>query len=135
MPLRSSDPARPGGRGPASGAIGEGHAAAHLERRGLSVIARNVRSRGGEIDLIAFDGSTLVFTEVKCARVHPGRPSPVPLARLGAAQRLRLRRLAVRWLSETPARPRARTIRFDAIGVLIDGHGRLLALEHVEGAW
>jgi putative endonuclease len=40
-------------------------AARHLERRGLRVIRRNFRVRGGEIDLICRDGKTLVFVEVR----------------------------------------------------------------------
>ncbi len=123
--------------GNAIGARGEDLAAAHLERLGLRVIARNVRVAAGEIDLIAFDGSTLVFAEVKSARLRGATPGSgsTPLARLGTAQRRRLRRLAVRWLAETPERPRARTIRFDAIGVLMDRSGALARLDHVEGAW
>jgi putative endonuclease len=122
------------GSGPLIGRCGERLAAAHLERLGLRVIARNVRVGAGEIDLIAFDGRTLVFAEVKTARARRGAPG-VPLERLGVAQRMRLRRAAVRWLAESPARPAARAIRFDAIGVLIDGRGRLVGLEHLEGAW
>jgi putative endonuclease len=119
------------------GARGEELAAAHLERLGLRVIARNVRLGAGEIDVIAFGGSTLVFAEVKTARSRSGArtPATAPLERLGAPQRVRLRRLAARWLAEAADRPRARTIRFDAIGVLIDGDGRLLRLDHLEGAW
>ncbi len=84
----------------------------HLERLGLRVLARNVRLGPGEIDLIAFDGATLVFAEVKTARTRAGTgPSgATPLERLRPAQRLRLRRLAVRWLAEAPARPSARSI-------------------------
>jgi putative endonuclease len=123
--------------GNAIGARGEDLAAAHLERLGLRVIARNVRVTAGEIDLIAFDGSTLVFVEVKSARSRGAahRSGAAPLARLGTAQRRRLRRLAVRWLAETPQRPRAKTLRFDAIGVLMDHRGALARLDHVEGAW
>jgi putative endonuclease len=120
----------------AIGARGEDLAATHLERLGLRVIARNVHVAAGEIDLIAFDGDTLVFVEVKSSCSSPGRGSTgVPLARLGTAQRRRLRGLAVRWLAETPQRPGARTIRFDAIGVLMDRRGALTRLDHVEGAW
>lgn len=43
----------------------EALAARHLERRGLRVIERNFRIRGGEIDLICRDGQTLVFVEVR----------------------------------------------------------------------
>ena len=47
------------------GKAGENRAAQALESAGLSIIARNFRSRTGEIDIIALDGDTLVFAEVK----------------------------------------------------------------------
>jgi len=47
------------------GEIGENLAARELERRGYAVLARRYRRRGGEIDIIAADGRTLVFVEVK----------------------------------------------------------------------
>src|ERR1044072_3413935 len=47
------------------GRAGEQHAAAHLERRGLTVVVRNHRTRWGEIDLIAVDDRRIVFCEVK----------------------------------------------------------------------
>ncbi len=121
----------------AIGARGEDLAASHLERLGLRVIARNVRVGAGEIDLIAFGGSLLVFVEVKTARDRSARHGScsTPLARLGTVQRRRLRRLAVRWLADTPQRPSATTIRFDAIGVLVDRRGDLARLDHIEGAW
>jgi putative endonuclease len=52
---------------PSSGAgkKGEDRAAAVLEAAGMSIIARNFRSRQGEIDIIAREGETIVFTEVK----------------------------------------------------------------------
>lgn len=121
----------------ALGRLGEGLAAAHLERRGFLVLARNVRTRHGEIDLVAFDGRTLAFVEVKTRRLRgPAAepPSPGPLDGLRVEQRLRLRRLAGAWLSEA-ARPPAREIRFDAIGVLLGSDLRLLRLDHLEGAW
>ena len=39
------------------------------------------------------------------------------------------------WLSERRERPRVPNLRFDAIGVTLDGAGRLVALEHLEGAF
>lgn len=103
------------------------------------MLARNVRTREGEIDLIAFDGQTraLVFVEVKTRTARAGhvRPDQQPLPALRPAQRRRLRRLALAWLREDEQRPSARTIRFDAIGVILDGRGRLLSLDHIEGAW
>lgn len=47
------------------GAAGEQLAADYLHRRGLTLVERNFRVRGGEIDLICRDGKTLVFVEVR----------------------------------------------------------------------
>lgn len=47
------------------GSEAEALAAAYLERHGLSVIERNFRVRGGEVDLICRDGTALVFVEVR----------------------------------------------------------------------
>jgi putative endonuclease len=129
-----------GGRRRALGRLGEDLAARHFGRLGFTILGRNVRTRAGEIDLIAFDGRTLVFAEVKTRRTgaRDGRahPDQEPLSGLRHRQRARLRRLAVAWLSdEDRTRPSARTIRFDAVGVLVDGRGRLVRLDHLEGAW
>lgn len=50
------------------GAAAEDLAAAFLARRGLAIVERNYRCRGGEIDLIARDATTLVFVEVRYRR-------------------------------------------------------------------
>lgn len=47
------------------GKIGEDLACRELERRGYAILARRYRRRGGELDIIARDGRTLVFVEVK----------------------------------------------------------------------
>ncbi len=108
----------------------------HLARRGFSVIARNFRTRFGEIDLVAFDGDVLAFVEVKTRRQQRLDRGCPPLESLGPLQRNRLRRVAAAWLSESgTGGRRPRVIRFDAIGVTVDGRGRLLRLDHLEGAW
>ena len=124
----------------ALGRRGEDLAGEHLQRLGFRVLARNVRTRAGEIDLIVCDGRTLVFAEVKTRTARTGaRPSAdhEPLAGLRARQRRRMRRLALAWLSATDRRdrPAVQTIRFDAVGVTLDARGLLLRLDHVEGAW
>ena len=48
-----------------AGATAEELAARHLERHGLTILERNYRCRGGEIDLVARDGPLLVFVEVR----------------------------------------------------------------------
>ena len=113
------------------GQAGEQLAAAHLERRGFRIVARNHRTRFGELDLIGFDGRTLVFAEVKTRRAGSGSPWDA----LDAAKCRQVRRMARAWLSETPDRPRSSELRFDAIGVVIDPRGRLVRLDHLEAAF
>jgi putative endonuclease len=114
------------------GRAGEDAAAAHLERLGLDVLARNHRTRFGELDVIAWDGETLVFCEVKTGRAG-ARTSPWD--NLSPPKRDQVRRMAAAWLAETADRPRAAELRFDAIGVTFDARGRLVALDHLEGAF
>jgi putative endonuclease len=133
-PSKAADPRLTLGR------RGEELAAEHLHRLGFYPLGRNERTRYGEIDMVAFDGRTLVFAEVKTRRVdaRPGGPRPdqQPLHWLRPRQRIRLRKLATAWLTdEKHIRPTAHTIRFDAIGVMIDSKNRLLRLDHIEGAW
>jgi putative endonuclease len=113
------------------GRSGEQLAAEHLERRGFAILARNHRTRWGELDLIAADAQRIVFCEVKTRRVGASGP----FDGLRAAQCRRLRRMAAAWLAEHGDRPRTPELRFDAIGVTIDARGQLVALEHLEGAF
>lgn len=112
------------------GRAAEDLAAKHLERLGYRVVARNHRTRFGEIDVIAIDGDTLVFAEVK-ARRGAGRPWDS----LHERKRRQVRRMAAAYLAEVPDRPRADDLRFDAIGVTVDAAGALVALDHLEGAF
>lgn len=65
---RAGSPARPGDRRRQTGLIGEEIAAAHLRTLGYEIVARNVRTRYGELDIVARDGGCLVFVEVKTRR-------------------------------------------------------------------
>ena len=115
------------------GQIGEKLAAEHLVRRGYRIIERNYRTRWGELDIIAYDGRTLAFCEVKTLRTSDEQRSPLESIR--ANKRMRIRRMATRWLVQRTDRPRADQLRFDAIGVTVDPSGRLARLEHLEGAF
>jgi putative endonuclease len=112
------------------GALGEQLAAEHLERLGYRIVARNHRTRFGELDLVACDDDTLVFCEVKTRR---GRGEPWDALHDG--KRRQVRRMARAYLAEARDRPRTARLRFDAIGVAIDARGRLTRLEHVEDAF
>ena len=112
------------------GQQGEQVAAEHLERLGYEIVARNHRTRFGEIDLVAADADTIVIVEVKTRR---GRGSPWDA--LHERKRRQVRAMGLAYLSTVPGRPRRRNLRFDAIGVTIDHHGRLTGLDHLEGAF
>jgi putative endonuclease len=113
------------------GRAGEAAAEAHLRALGFRVLDRNHRTRRGELDLVCFDGTTLVFCEVKARRAGSGTPWDA----LGVPKRRRVRALAAAWLAERRDRPRAEQLRFDAIGVVIDARGRMVRLDHLEAAF
>jgi putative endonuclease len=112
------------------GRIGEQLAAEHLERLGYEIVARNHRTRYGEIDLVAADSRTLVIVEVKTRR---GAGSPWDA--LDERKRRQVRRMGFAYLNDVADRPRRTNLRFDAIGITIDAAGRLAALDHLEGAF
>jgi putative endonuclease len=102
-------------------------AAAHFQVRGFTVIARDHATRYGVVDLVATEDDTLLFASVAVCRPGTrsyGDPIPVPP---------RMRRRAAAWLAANP-RPRTSEIRFDAIAVVVDTHGRLVSLSHGENA-
>ncbi|GLT23171.1 UPF0102 protein [Zoogloea oryzae] len=98
------------------GAAAEALAARHLEQHGLTIIARNVRCRGGEVDLIADDGRSLVFVEVRLRK--NGRFGGAA-ASITASKQQRVILAAQHWLAGDGRRHANRACRFDAI--LLDG--------------
>jgi putative endonuclease len=123
-----------------TGRRGEELAAARLERLGYAIVERNFRTREGEIDLIASRARTLVFCEVKALVARPGGPSAgpaTPLEAVGPAKRSQVRRIARAWLAAQRGGRTGgwRSLRFDAIGVLLSPHGELVRLDHVEDAF
>jgi putative endonuclease len=96
-----------------SGAEAEALAAKFLESRGLIIVERNYRCRGGEIDIIARQGATMVFVEV---RLRSSSAFGGARASITAAKRRRLKFAAGLFLSRLSREPEC---RFDAI--LLDG--------------
>jgi putative endonuclease len=93
----------------ARGRAGEEAAAALLEAHGYRIVGRNVRLPSGEIDIIARDGDTVVFVEVK-ARASAAYGSAA--GAVHARKRATLRAVASDWLQV--AAPRAHA-RFDVV--------------------
>ncbi|MDP1613960.1 MAG: YraN family protein [Sulfuritalea sp.] len=110
--LEPSAPSGPTSTRQARGAAAEQLAADYLQRRGLKLIERNFRVKGGEIDLICRDGRTTVFVEV---RLRSRGDFGGAAASITATKQARLILAARHWLQrhgETPC-------RFDC--VLFDG--------------
>src|SRR5216117_2826704 len=78
------------------GKTGEDLACRELERRGYAIIARRYRQRGGELDIIARDGRTLVFVEVKA---RDGRKFGGGAEAVTAMKQRRIARLAMDYIA------------------------------------
>lgn len=102
-------PAPPQGR---PGAQAEALAAELLARHGLRLLARNVHCRGGEVDLIALEGETVVFVEVRLRRNGDYGGAAASIGR-GKQQRVIL--AARHWLAGPGQAWASRPCRFDAV--------------------
>ena len=109
------------------GRYGEDVAARHLSERGLVVLERNWRCELGEIDIVARDGAALVVCEVK---TRSSQSYGAPGEAVTRAKAARLRRLAVRWVTERGVHPPE--IRIDLVAVLRSPRGAAV-VEHVKG--
>ena len=99
----------------AFGKTGEDLACGELERRGYAILARRYRRRGGELDIIARDGQTLVFVEVKARRGRAfgdGAEAVTPL------KRRRIVQLAMDYMTRN--RLENSPCRFDVVSVDVE---------------
>jgi putative endonuclease len=109
--------------------------AARLVAAGWRIVERNARTRLGEIDIVALDGATLVFVEVKAGRAGSDLGPERPALAVGPRKRLRIRRVATAWMATRRDAPPYAEIRFDVVGVTFDRAGMNLAVEHIPGAF
>lgn len=116
------------------GRTAEGLVAARLERSGWRMVGRNVRLPSGELDIVALEGPTLVFVEVKAgragARLGPERPAHA----VGRRKQLKLRRLAREWIAERRSPSGVSGYRFDVVGVRFRADG-LADVDHIRAAF
>jgi putative endonuclease len=95
------------------GRRGEEFAARHLESLGYRIVERSYRRPSGEIDLVALDGRTVVFVEVK-TRSSAGRGGPE--AAVDRKKQVRLTRAAMAYLKRR--RMLEQPARFDVVAVV-----------------
>jgi putative endonuclease len=101
------------------GDAGERLAARQLKKLGYRILARQARSKLGEIDLIALDGDTIVFVEVKSRRDHrEGSPAEA----VDRHKQIKLTQLALAWLKKRNLL--GHRSRFDVITIRWDANGQ-----------
>ena len=113
-----------------TGVKGEEEAARFLTRSGYAILDKNVRTRAGEIDLVAKEGKTLVFVEVKTRRDLEGDP---PQAAVQTRKQNRLAKLALGYLKLK--RLRQTPCRFDVVAVIFNDEGGVKAIRHIPNAF
>ncbi len=111
------------------GARGEAIAEAYLRGKGFTILEKNYRGKTGEIDIVARDGDSLVFVEVKARRnLAYGAPQ---LAVTPFKQR-QISRTALTWLAHRK-KPDA-IARFDVVAILLP-EGEVPQIEHIRNAF
>jgi putative endonuclease len=118
-----------------TGAIAEDLVATRLAAAGWEIVERNARTRYGELDIVAHEGGTLVFIEVKGARAGTQFGPERPILSIDRRKQQRVRRLATAWMSERRDQPPYEEIRFDAVGVTLDREDRPVAVDYIRGAF
>jgi putative endonuclease len=118
-----------------TGQIAEDLVAARLAAKGWEIVERNARTRYGELDIVALDGSILVFIEVKGSRAGTRFGPEKPILSIDFTKQRQVRRLGTAWMAERRELPPFDDIRFDAVGVTLDRGGRPVGVEYVPGAF
>ena len=112
------------------GYLGERAAEKYLRRKGYKIVARGLRLRGGELDLVAVDGRTVVFVEVKTRRsIEHG----LPVEAVDIHKQKRLTRGALYYLKRHGLLEYSS--RFDVIGVLWPESAKRPEIEHFQNAF
>lgn len=110
------------------GKDGENIAVGELERRGYEILARRYRTRHGEIDIVAADGGTIVFVEVKARATDEFGTAAEAVT---ASKQRRLASMATDYLARN--RLFDRPCRFDVVA--IDGVGEAMRIVVYQGAF
>jgi putative endonuclease len=113
----------------ALGRYGEQLAEQHLLEAGFAVLDRNWRCPAGELDIVARDGRSVVFCEVK---TRSSTTFGLPVEAVTERKAAKLRELALLWLRDHPGI--GGDIRFDVLGVLRPRTGPA-AVSHLRGAF
>ena len=111
------------------GKRGEEIAASYLKGQKFTIVERNFRCKGGEVDIIAREGNTLVFVEVKSRRTLLFGPPQMALTPFKQRQ---ISKAALTWLAQKKLF--GTSARFDVIAILLPDH-EVPVIEHIRNAF
>lgn len=117
-------------RPPSLGQLGERAAEKYLKRKGYKIVARGVRRQGSELDLVAVDGRTIVFVEVKTRR---GDVAGAPAEAIDEMKQRRMTTAALAFLKRHALL--GYSARFDAVAVTWPADARRPTIEHIPNAF
>ncbi len=111
----------------AFGSQAEDAAAEYLKRKGYQILHRNYRAPYGEADIVARDGRSLVFVEVKA---RSSEQFGQPFEAVNKRKQEKLRKVALGYMKQNGGEC---PVRFDIISITF--HQGAPAFEHIEGAF
>jgi len=111
------------------GARGETIAVAYLKGQRFVILERNFRCKGGEVDIVARDGKTLVFVEVKSRRNASYGPPQLSVTPFKQRQ---ISKAALTWLAKNHHQDCS--ARFDVIAIMLREH-EVPAIDHIRNAF
>jgi putative endonuclease len=117
------------------GRAAEDLVASRLIAAGWEILERNARTRYGELDIVALDGRTLVFVEVKAGREGSAYGPERPVLAVDRRKQQRIRRLSSAWMAEHRDVPYFTGIRFDAVGITFNSADHPVDFEHIKNAF
>jgi putative endonuclease len=111
------------------GERGEEIAAAYLKGRKFTIVERNFRCKAGEVDIIAREGNTLVFVEVKTRRTLSFGPPQLAITPFKQRQ---ISKAALTWLAKKKLFDTS--ARFDVIAIILPDH-EVPIIDHIRNAF
>lgn len=110
-----------------TGRLAENLAVQSLAKKGWAILEQNFSNRFGEIDIVAQDGETLVFVEVKAKK---GLDFGTPEEMISPGKLRKIRNMATMYLNGASV-----PCRIDVVAIVLDSDNRMLSLKHYENVY
>lgn len=115
------------------GKLGEAEAARRFAQAGLTILALNWRCRSGEIDMIAQEGETIVFVEVRSRGSASGARFGTAAESVDGRKQMKIRSVAQTYLRQHQLQQCR--LRFDVVAITIGRSDHIESYRHYEAAF